>query len=266
MKTLIRPILIGATSMALLLAIHGTDVTPAAFAQTMGSGQGNQTDSAVPGQRMPGSGMGPGMGQGMGPGTGPGIGAGPGMMQGQGMPGGGPGGWPGGWSGGCPGGCPGWMQQPPSGPDGNRFSGPMPMMRGWGNGYAIPGPMMQGYDERRGYGMPGYGPMGSGMMGQGMMHPGMMHPGMMGPGMGQGMMGRGMIYGMPDRYDQEIAPEQVREMLQRRLDWHGNPRLKLGEIKPTEHGEILADIVTQEGSLVQRLAIDRRTGALRQVD
>jgi len=30
--------------------------------------------------------------------------------------------------------------------------------------------------------------------------------------------------------------------------------------------EILADIVTQEGSLVQRLAIDRRTGALRQVD
>ncbi|MCH2396294.1 hypothetical protein, partial [Oceanibaculum sp.] len=163
MKNLIRPILIGATSMALVLAIHGTDVTPAAFAQTMGSGQGNQTDSAVPGQRMPGSGMGPGMGQGMGPG----IGAGPGMMQGQGMPGG----WPG-----------GWMQQPPGGPDGNRFSGPMPMMRGWGNGYAMPGPMMQGYDDRRGYGMPGYGPIGPGMMGQGMMGQGMMGQGMMGQG------------------------------------------------------------------------------------
>ena len=218
MMKLIRPILIGATSMALLLAIHGTDMAPSAWAQTMGSGPGNQTDSTVPGQRMPGSGMGQGMG--------PGIGAGPGMMQGQGMPGG----WPG-----------GWMQQPPGGPDSDRFPGAMPMMRGWGNGYAMPGPMMQGY---------------------GATGPGMMHPGMM----GQGMMGQGMIYGMPGRYDQEIKPDQVREMLQRRLDWHGNPRLKLGEIKPTEHGEILADIVTREGSLVQRLAIDRRTGALRQVD
>ncbi|WP_140056122.1 hypothetical protein [Oceanibaculum nanhaiense] len=241
MKRLIRPILIGATSMALLLAIHGMNMAPAALAQT--SGQGNQTDSAVPGQRMPGAGMVPGMG--------PGMGAGPGMMQGQGMPGG--------WPGGLPG---GWMQQSPGGPDSDRFPGAMPMMRGWGNGYAMPGPMMQGYDDRGTYGMRGYGAMGPGMM-----HPGMMGPGMMGPGMmGPGMMGQGMIYGMPDRYDQEITPDQVREMLQRRLDWHGNPRLKLGEIKPTEHGEILADIVTQEGSLVQRLAIDRRTGALRQVD
>jgi len=144
MKNLIRPALIGAASMVFLLGVHGADVTRTATAQSMGTGQGNQTDSTAPNQRMPGSGMGQGMG-----------------------------------------------------------------------------------------------------------------PGMMGPG---------MIYGMPGGYDQEIAPEQVREMLQRRLDWHGNPRLKLGEIKPTEHGEILADIVTQEGSLVQRLAIDRRTGALRQVD
>ncbi|KZD06208.1 hypothetical protein [Oceanibaculum pacificum] len=227
MKKLIRPLLIGATSMALLLAIHGTDMASPALAQT--SGQGNQTDSAVPGQRMPGAGMVPGMG--------PGMGAGPGMMQGQGMPGG----WPG-----------GWMQQSPGGPDSDRFPGAMPMMRGWGNGYAMPGPMMHGYDDRGTYGMRGDGAMG----------PGMMHPGMM----GSGMMGQGMIYGMPGRYDQEITPDQVREMLQRRLDWHGNPRLKLGEIKPTEHGEILADIVTREGSLVQRLAIDRRTGALRQVD
>lgn len=220
MTRLIRPILIGATSMGLLLAIHGTDMASPALAQT--SGQGGQTESAGPGQRMPGAGMVPGMGPGMGPG----------MMQGQGMPGG----WPG-----------GWMRQSPGGPDSDRFPGAMPMMRGWGNGYAMPGPMMQGYDDRDGYGMRGYG---------------MMHPGMMGPG----MMGQGMIYGMPGRYEQEIAPEQVREMLQRRLDWHGNPRLKLGEIKPTEYGEILADIVTREGSLVQRLAIDRRTGALRQVD
>ena len=196
MRKLIRPALIGAASMAFLFAVHGADVTRTASAQSTGSGQGNQADTAVPGQRMPGSGM----GSGMGPGMGSGMGMGPGMMQGQGM--------------------------------------------------------------IQGQGMPGYGSMGPGMM-----HPGMMHPGMMGQGMmGQGMMHPGMIYGMPGRYEQEIAPEQVREMLQRRLDWHGNPRLKLGEIKPTEHGEILADIVTREGSLVQRLAIDRRTGALRQVD
>lgn len=148
---------------------------------------------------------------------------------------------------------------------------------GMGSGMGMGPGMMQGQGMIQGQGMPGYGSMGPGMMHPGMMGPGMMGPGMMGPGMmgqgmmGQGMMGQGMmhpgmIYGMPGRYEQEIAPEQVREMLQRRLDWHGNPRLKLGEIKPTEHGEILADIVTREGSLVQRLAIDRRTGALRQVD
>ena len=211
MRKLIRPALIGAASMAFLFAVHGVDVTRTASAQTMGSGQGNQADSAVPGQRMP---MGPGMGSGMG--MGPGM-MGLGMMQGQGMPG---------------------------------------MM---GQGMMHPGMM--------GPGMMGQGMMHPGMMGQGMLHPGMRGPGMMGPGMmGQGMMHLGMIYGMPGRYEQEIAPEQVREMLQRRLDWHGNPRLKLGEIKPTENGEILADIVTREGSLVQRLAIDRRTGALRQVD
>ena len=200
MRKLIRPGLIGAVSMAFLFAVHGADMTRTASAQTMGSGQGNQADSAVPGQRLP---MGPGMGSGMG--MGPGM-MGPGMM-GQGMPG---------------------------------MMGP---------------------------GMMGSGMMHPGMMGPGMMGPGMMGQGMMGPGMmGQGMMHPGMIYSMPGRYEQEIVPEQVREMLQRRLDWHGNPRLKLGEIKPTEHGEILADIVTREGSLVQRLAIDRRTGALRQVD
>ena len=134
MKKFIRPVLIGATSMALFLAVHGADGPRTAFAQTMGSGQGNQADSAGPGQRMPGSGMGQGMGQGMGPGMGQGMGQGmgsgmgPGMGQGMGQ-----------------GMGPGMMQ-----------------------GQAMPGPMMQGYDDWCGHGMPGYGPMGSGM-GQGMM-------------------------------------------------------------------------------------------------
>ncbi len=55
-------------------------------------------------------------------------------------------------------------------------------------------------------------------------------------------------------------------MPDRRLVWHGNPRLELGDVKESDGNTILADIVTKDGSLVQRLAVDRKTGWLTQVE
>jgi hypothetical protein len=105
--------------------------------------------------------------------------------------------------------------------------------------------------------MGGMGPMGM---------PGMMGPMMgMSPGVPMGM-GPGTIYGMPRAAGPGIDPDQAKAIVSRMLAWHGNPRLKLGEVRATEFGEIVVEITTREGSLVQRLAIDRRTSALRQVD
>jgi hypothetical protein len=126
--------------------------------------------------------------------------------------------------------------------------------------------------------------MGSDMMGQGMrpsvmMAPGMMQggrgPGMMGQGIGSGMMmGSGMMApggGMSAMFGTRVVPmmnlsaEDVQGYLAWRLERLGNKRLKLGEIK-TEGETITADIVTVDNSLVQRLKVDRRTGAIEYQD
>jgi len=55
-------------------------------------------------------------------------------------------------------------------------------------------------------------------------------------------------------------------MLEGVLAWHGNPRLKLGTIEEQNDDTIVAEILTVDDSLVQRLAIDRATGKIRRVD
>jgi len=121
------------------------------------------------------------------------------------------------------------------------------------------------------------GRMGSGMMHSHYMMHGhhMMHRhGMMQGGMGQGMMmGRGMMQrgmmqrGMGSMFGrrvvrlQNLSVEDVRRYFAFRLERMGNKRLKVGEVKAT-NGTITADIVTVDNSLVQRLEVDRRTGAI----
>jgi hypothetical protein len=117
--------------------------------------------------------------------------------------------------------------------------------------------------------------MGPGMMGRGY--------GMMGRGYGMGsgmMMGRG--YGMGPGYGQgqgsmETAPEQgeigptsgrletplkedgARTTVENYLQSTRNPNLKLGKI--TEQGNAFeAEIVTKDGSLVDKLLIEKSTG------
>ena len=96
---------------------------------------------------------------------------------------------------------------------------------------------------------------------------GMGASGAMGGGPGAvGGIGPDPIYGMARGARVDIDADKAKAMIERMLVWHDNPRLKLGEVRTTDYGEVVADVVTREGSLVQRLAIDRRTGSMRQID
>jgi hypothetical protein len=146
------------------------------------------------------------------------------------------------------------------------------MMRMMRQGMMPEGMMPESMMEQRG--MPG-------MMRQGMPRQGMgqgMGEGMgqgMGQGMGPGMMGQmrmgmpggdSLLYGSPHLTPEEMTPERVRELLEQRLDYHGNPRLELGEIEEAADGSITAVILTTDGSLVQKLAFNRYPGLVRQLD
>ena len=110
-------------------------------------------------------------------------------------------------------------------------------------------------------GCPNGNMMGQGM--QGTMGSGMMGPGMMQGGMGPGMMqgGMGAIFGSRVTPMMTLSVEDVRGYLAVQLDRLNNKRLKLGDIK-SDDGNITADVVTIDNSLVQRLRVDRHTGAI----
>ena len=134
----------------------------------------------------------------------------------------------------------------------------MPGMMG-----AMPPEMMQRMMRGRG-GMPG-------MMGQGgmPMENGMMTCPMMGDRTAAGMQGMtdgaAILYGAPRGAQTEMTPERVRTLLDQRLTQHGNPRLKIGAIATAVDGSITAEIVTVDGSLVQKLAFNRYPGLVRQI-
>lgn len=114
----------------------------------------------------------------------------------------------------------------------------------------------------------GQQPKGQGMMqgrmGSGMMCP-MMRSGMMQGGgmMRSGMMGHGMssLFGSRVKPVMNLSVDDVRAYLASQLDRLDNKRLKLGDIKAGD-GTITAEIVTVDNSLVQRLKVDRHTGAI----
>jgi pre-mRNA-processing factor 40 len=210
-----------------------------------------------PGMMAPGQDYGPGPCQSYGTGYGMGPGAmGPGMM-GSGMMGQGVG--------------PGMMGPGTMGPGmmGPGMMGPGMMGQGYGMG---PGTMAPG----QGYG-PGPGLMGQGM-GPGMMSPGTPGQGMMPPGQGYGpgpgMMAPGYGYGPQPGYgmgpgaapDQGLSVDDVRARFERSLAWQGNPRLAVGDVTETDEDTITAEIVTRDGSLVQRLIVDRQSGAMRMAE
>ncbi|MGA9178456.1 MAG: hypothetical protein WBZ05_14535, partial [Desulfobacterales bacterium] len=125
------------------------------------------------------------------------------------------------------------------------------MGQGYGPGYGM-GPGMMG----RGYG-PGYG-MGPGMMGQGYG----MGPGMMGPGNGYGQQ-YGPQYGR--QYQQSQNPldkNQAKQQVENYLSSMRNPNLKLGKIEE-KGNNYQVNIETKEGSLVDKILVDKNTGWMR---
>jgi hypothetical protein len=125
--------------------------------------------------------------------------------------------------------------------------------------------MMQGEmgQQPKGQGMPPPGDMGSDMMCP-MMRSGMMQGGMMGSEMmGSGMMRSGMnaLFGSRVRPVMNLSVDDVRGYLASQLEHLNNKRLKLGDVNSGD-ATITADIVTVDNSLVQRLKIDRHSGAI----
>ncbi len=118
------------------------------------------------------------------------------------------------------------------------------------------------------------GMMGGGMMGGGMgsgMGPSMMGHGMMGQGMiGGGMMGGGMMGGGDGSIVMRPAPIQltvadVTYNLERILTRRDNPHLKLGSVADKDADTIVGEIVTTEGSLVERYEVDKQSGVAKLV-
>jgi|GEM_PF-591913 len=126
----------------------------------------------------------------------------------------------------------------------------------WGSGYG------QGYGQQGWY-CPQCGAwQGQRGMGPGMMGPQGMHRGWDRRGMGDGMNRR--YYGNDQQYDPQyrqepLNQEQAKSLIQDQFGLSRNPNLKIGEIE--DKGDyFLADIVTKENSLVDKLRVDKNTG------
>ena len=71
----------------------------------------------------------------------------------------------------------------------------------------------------------------------------------------------GALFGSRVTPVMNLSPEDVLGYLGLQLQRLNNKRLKIGDLK-SDDGTITADIVTVDNSLVQRLKIDRHTGAI----
>jgi hypothetical protein len=85
---------------------------------------------------------------------------------------------------------------------------------------------------------------------------GMMGPGMMGQGMGSPSGGTA-----PYR-DRDLTVDEVKSILEHRLEHHANERLRVGKVEEKDDDVIIAEVETVDGSLVERYAVDRHTGRM----
>ena len=133
------------------------------------------------------------------------------------------------------------------------------LLLGLGAGVALPTKVAAAHKAQGQHQMMGQGQMP--MKGQGQMpmkgH-GKMRQGtgpMMGPGMGPRV--------VPIKH---LSLDDVRHFLEHRLDGQGYKRLKVGTVEEKDKATIVAEVVTAEGSLVQRFEVDRHSGHIKQVD
>jgi hypothetical protein len=101
------------------------------------------------------------------------------------------------------------------------------------------------------------------------MHGGMMGHGMMGHGMMGGMMGGMMSPGMgpggPFATNKDLSAENIKDIIEGHFAWMGNKRLTAGKVTKMDESTYLAEVVTVDGSLVQKFEVDRNTGSMRPV-
>lgn len=106
------------------------------------------------------------------------------------------------------------------------------------------------------------------------MEPGMMSKNMMPlkgssgyrPMMGHGMMmGHGSHHQQTATIDRNLSSDDVRKILEGHFVWMGHKRLKVGDVKSQDDGTLLADINTIDDSLVMRMEVDPKTGAMQMV-
>jgi hypothetical protein len=84
---------------------------------------------------------------------------------------------------------------------------------------------------------------------------------MMGPGMmGYGPSAHGDCPAAQAAQGKDVTVDGVTKLLEHRLAMWGNDRLKLGEVSEQGEDAIVGEIVTQDGSLVERLVFDRHSG------
>jgi hypothetical protein len=101
-----------------------------------------------------------------------------------------------------------------------------------------------------------------------------MGPGMMDPyyderGMGYGMMGPGYGRHYDDRHDRQYrdygeirSKKEAGQVVQRMLHRSRNPNLKVGDVE--DKGDFfVADILTRDGSLVDKIEVDKESGRMR---
>ncbi len=79
-------------------------------------------------------------------------------------------------------------------------------------------------------------------------------------------MGMGMGMGQHVVLARDLTVDDVRHFLDHRIQMQGYSRLKVGEVGIDDGDAISAEIITLDGAQVQKLEIDRHTGALRVID
>jgi hypothetical protein len=75
-------------------------------------------------------------------------------------------------------------------------------------------------------------------------------------------MGTGPVMPLLGGGPRDLSPEDVREILEGLIAWHGNDRLQVGDVTEQDEATVVAVIETVDGSLVQRIAVDRDTGRM----
>jgi hypothetical protein len=72
-----------------------------------------------------------------------------------------------------------------------------------------------------------------------------------------------MMQGFATGPEGDLSVDDARKTLEQHLAWLGNSRLQVGPVTVVDDNTLAADIVTKDGSLVEKLVIDRHTGAMR---